>query len=64
VVGISLPTLKRLCVSLGISSDEILFGAEPENDISLLTEKCKRLSPRHLELLTEIIDRYITAIKQ
>ena len=26
VVGISIPTLKRVCITLGVSSDQILFG--------------------------------------
>ena len=26
VVGISIPTLKRLCTILGVSSDQLLFG--------------------------------------
>ena len=64
VVGISLPTLKRLCIVLGISSDQILFAIQPENDISALTEKCKRLSPKHLKLLSNIIDSYIDAVSQ
>lgn len=64
VVGISLPTLKRLCVSLGISSDQILFAKQPESDVAALTEKCKHLSPKHLELLSNIIDNYIDAVSK
>ena len=26
VVGISIPTLKRVCITLGVSSDQSLFG--------------------------------------
>jgi len=64
VVGISLPTLKRLCISLGISSDQILFAKQPESEVSALTEKCKHLSAKQLELLSNIIDNYIAAVTQ
>ena len=36
VVGISLSTLKKLCLTLGVSSDSILFGAEPESSFDAL----------------------------
>lgn len=46
VVGISIPTLKRACVTLGVSSDQILFGvisgnrnAAIENDAAILRMK-------------------------
>lgn len=64
VVGISLPTLKRLCVSLGISSDQILFAKQPESDAAALTEKCKHLTAKQLEFLSNIIDNYIAAVTQ
>lgn len=62
VVGVSLPTLKRLCVTLGVSSDRILFGTQPNEDTFSISEKCSRLSPHHLELLSGIIDNYIEAV--
>lgn len=62
VVGVSLATLKRLCMSLHITSDQILFAARPENDISALTEKLMRLPPEQLEILSDIVDRFLDAI--
>lgn len=62
VVGISLQTLKRFCISMGVSSDQILFAAHPDNDVSAVAEKCRRLSPKQFTLLSEIIDRYIEAL--
>ncbi len=62
VVGISIPTLKRLCVSLGITSDQILFARQSEDEVSALAEKCARLSPKHLKLLSDIVDSYVDAV--
>lgn len=62
VVGISLPTLKRLCVELGVSSDRILFGQETEV-YAAVAEKCRGLTPEQFQLLLEIVDRYTRAIE-
>lgn len=62
VVGISLTTLKRLCIALGISSDRILFGQESERNV-IITEKCRGLTNEQFLLLLEIVDRYIRAIE-
>ena len=62
VVGISLPTLKRLCLVLAISSDSILFGKETELSAAL-AEKCRGLSDAQLQLLLTIVDSYTKAIE-
>ncbi len=62
VVGVSISTLKRICLVLGISSDQILFADCPDNDIDALAEKCKRLSPKQFSILSDIIDKYIEAM--
>lgn len=62
VVGISLATLKRLCLELGISSDRILFGRETEGYWAVM-EKCRSLSKEQFSLLLEIVDRYAKAIE-
>ena len=63
VVGVSIPTLKRLCLVLGISSDSILFGRETELSAAL-TEKCRDLTPEQLRLLLTIVDSYTKAIQK
>lgn len=63
VVGVSIPTLKRICAVLGVSSDQILFGSETENRAAAIAEKCKSLSGRQYMLLSEIVDRFIEAIE-
>ena len=62
VVGISIPTLKRICICLGISSDEVLFGSRSEARQVILAEKCRVLSDPQFQILTEIIDKYTVAV--
>ena len=62
VVGISLATLKRLCIVTGVSADSILFGIKSQNDVAAFSEKCAALSNEHFEILQEIANKYIEAI--
>ena len=62
VVGVSLTTLKRVCIVLGVSSDQILFGKTTESVSAVMAEKCKSLSPEQYIILGEIIEKYIQAI--
>ena len=56
VVGISLSTLRRICRTLSISSDQILFGETETGDVRL-----ENLSPRQLELVSEAIYKLMEA---
>ena len=63
VVGISIATLKRACVSLHVSSDQILFG-ESVNDVTTIIEnQLRALSKEQCVLLSEIIDRFVQAVR-
>lgn len=62
VVGISVALLKRLCVVLGVSSDDILFAEESKNTLETIEEKGRVLTDRQFQLLVEIVDRYIEAV--
>ena len=62
VVGISIPTLKRICICLGISSDELLFGIRNDTREQVLSKKCVTLSDYQFRILIEIMDRYIEAV--
>ena len=61
VVGVSLTTLKKICLVLNVSSDQLLFGANGEA-FSPVMQKCSCLSKEHFAILCEIIDRYIFAV--
>lgn len=64
VVGISVPTLKRICLALGVSSDQLLFAAQSEDEYAAIIERCKCLSHKQFVLLSQIIECYIKAIKE
>lgn len=62
VVGISLTTLKRVCTTLCVSCDQILFGKKTEDRTAILAEKCAGLDEMHFDLLVEIVSKYVEAV--
>lgn len=63
VVGVSLSTLKKICVSLCVSSDQILFSAPHSAGALLVAERCRDLNDSQLAHLSKIIDIFIDAVK-
>ena len=63
VVGISIPTLKRACIALGVTSDQILFGAVSKDRYDAITKRCERLTDEDFSALMDIVDTYSLAIK-
>lgn len=59
---ISIKMLRKLCASLDISSDSILFPGNERHCLDILSYKCKDLSDEHFRLLLEIVNRYIEAV--
>lgn len=62
VVGVSIPTLKKLCATLHVASDQILFSERKDNDVSAVMEKCRLLSKEQFDILSDIIYKFIEAI--
>ncbi|MBS6397788.1 MAG: helix-turn-helix transcriptional regulator [Clostridiales bacterium] len=62
-VGISFTTLKKICQVLSISSDQILFGPKEqnENDLSELSKRLERLSPKQYTIAEEVILKLLEA---
>lgn len=62
-VGISFTTLKKICQVLSVSSDQILFGqrAQNENDLSELSKRLERLSPRQYAIAEEVVLKLLEA---
>lgn len=60
-VGISLTTLRKVCNTLSISSDAILFPNAPENDISNLAKRLQRLTPEQYEIANSIMNKLLEA---
>ena len=63
VVGIALPTLRKLCSALGVSSDQILFGTQAQDRGIVLSNACNSLSEEQFALLLEMVNCYIKAVK-
>ena len=64
MVGISIPTLKRLCTALAVSSDQILFDRKTEQYAAAIGEKCRSLSDSQFHMVLEIIDRFLRAVEE
>ena len=62
VVGIALPTLKKLCCVLGISSDQILFGTQSRERGIVLSNACHTLTDEQFSLLVKMINCYVKAV--
>ena len=62
VVGIALPTLKKLCCALGVASDQILFGVQSQERVVVLSHICNSLSEEQFALLVEMVNCYVKAI--
>lgn len=59
VVGIALPTLKKLCRSLGVASDQILFGKKNQERGAILSNACSMLSEEQFSILLEMINCFV-----
>ena len=62
VVGIALPTLKKLCSALGVSSDQILFGVRTQNRGAILANACNALNDEQFSLLIQMVNGYVKAV--
>lgn len=63
VVGVSIPTMKRICVSLGISADYILFGSGENISLSAIDDKCRGLTDNQTRCLMNIVDQFVAAVR-
>lgn len=62
VVGLSIPTLKKLCVTLNVSSDWLLFDENTEHRAAILAEKCSGLSDRQFAVFLDVLDNFRKAM--
>lgn len=61
VVGISVPTLIRICKTLSISSDSILFEGEAGNDAHSISQRLSNLPAEQFEIALDIINKLFEA---
>lgn len=67
-VGLSLPTLMRICEALSVSADRVLFGARDDGDqrsaaIHMLAERLERLPDRQFEAARNVMDTVLAAME-
>lgn len=61
VVGVSIGSLIRICQTLSISSDSILFGEEIENDVHGISDRLSKLPPEQFEIAVDIMNKLFEA---
>ena len=66
VVGISLSSLKRICETLSISSDDLLFGPRDNNgsqsEVAVIAGRLEKLSPKQFEIAAGMINKMFEAL--
>ena len=63
--GISLESLQKLCRSLGISADSIIFGAtQDETGQSALAEKLSRIDSKYQKQFEKIVAAFLEITAQ
>ena len=62
-VGISLSSFQKVCTTLSISSDSLLFESSHKNDVSSLTDRLERLTPMEFEIVNDIINKVLQAFE-
>ena len=56
VVGMTLSTFRRVCETLSVSSDTLLFGTPKENDASCLCRKIEKLPPKQFQAMARLVE--------
>ncbi len=57
VVGVSVSTLKNICLALDVTSDSLLFDVVQDSDVSVLVDCCRRLSQKQFSVVEDIVRR-------
>lgn len=60
-VGVSLSLLVKICSTLCISSNVLLFECTPRNDVQSITERLERLSPQQFDIANSVICKLFEA---
>ena len=64
VVGVSVSTLKNICLALDVTSDSLLFDVVQDSDISVLVDCCRRLSQKQFSVVEDIVRRLTNAFNE
>lgn len=60
-VGVSLSTIRKICQMLAVSSDAILLENTDKNDVSAMTARLERLSPKQYKIAEDVLNKLIEA---
>ena len=60
-VGISLTSLQKVCETLSVSSDALIFGDEAKSDGQYLVERLERLSPKQYDIVNTVVTKLLEA---
>lgn len=63
--GFSVPVLMRICKTLSVSSDELLFGSRDDargrNDAAEIASRLEKLPPERFDIALDIINKLFEA---
>ena len=60
-VGVSLTTLRKICTTLSISCDALLFGTQEKNDVSELSARLSLLTPKQFRIASDVMGNLLEA---
>ena len=60
-VGVSLTLLVKICNTLCISSNVLLFESTPKNDVQSITERLERLNPKQFDIANGVLCKLFEA---
>jgi transcriptional regulator with XRE-family HTH domain len=63
-VGISIGTLIKLCDTLNVTADYILFGEEVAHNNNIVDYLIKQLDDKDQLLITEFVRKYVARLQQ
>lgn len=59
--GVSLSTLLKICNTLHVSSDTLLFEQREKNDVENLSAQLERLTPEQFRIVSDVVYKLMEA---
>jgi len=59
--GLPIPMLLKICNTLHVSSDVLLFEQAEKNDVESLTAQLERLSPEQFRIVSDVVYKLMEA---
>lgn len=59
--GVSVATLLKICNTLHVSSDTLLFEQREKNDVENLTAQLEQLSPEQFRIVSDVVYKLMEA---